>query len=117
MHPVLIGRISRVPDRTTESNGTAVEQKLKGLLFSILIPLVPILIVALSPPQTGGAFVAGYLVGAVTAPFVVFGAIKAADDLFNSGWLNSVLGVLIYLAAVILLSVAAIIWSFYFAVS
>ena len=68
-----------------------------------------------SPPRTGGAFVAGYLVGAVTAPFVVFGAVKAADDLFNSGWLNSVLGVLIYLTAVVLLSVAAITWSFYFA--
>ena len=114
---MIIDRINQTPDRTTETNGAAVEQKLKGLLFSILIPLVPVLIVALSPPQIGGTFVAGYLVGAVTAPFVVFGAIKAADDLFNSGWLNGVLGVFIYLAAVILLSVAAIIWSFYFAVS
>lgn len=114
---MLIGRIDRVPDPATESKNNAVERKLYALLFSILIPLAPILIVAFSPPPTGGAFVAGYLFGAITAPFVVFGTVKAADDLFNSGWLNSVLGVLIYLAAVILLSVAAIIWSFYFAVS
>jgi hypothetical protein len=116
MYPVLVG-INQVPDRRAGSNRNVIEQKLKGLLVSILIPLVPILIVVLSPPETGGAFVAGYLVGAITAPFVVFATVKAADDLFNSGWVNSVLGVLIYLTAVVLLSMAAIVWSFYFAMS
>ena len=114
---MLIGRIDRISDHTTESKHSRAERKLYGLLFSIIIALAPILIVALSPPRMGGTFVAGYLVGAITAPFVVFGAVRVADDLFEASWLNSAFGVLIYLTVVILLSVSAIVWSFYFAMS
>jgi hypothetical protein len=91
---------------------TPLEPKLLGLLFSLLIAATPILIVALSPPHSGGIFVAGYLAGAFTAPLVLLGILKAAHALFGSNWLNSVLGVLIYLTAIVLISVAAMLWSF-----
>jgi hypothetical protein len=98
-----------------ERRSAVLYRKLRGFLFSIVVAAAPILIVVLSPPRSGGLFVAGYLVGGVTAPIVVLGALKAADDLFDTGWLNSVLGVVIFLTVVFLLSIAAMLWSFFVA--
>jgi len=89
-------------------------RKLRGMLFSILIAAIPVLIVAWSPPDLGGTFVAGYLVGAITAPLIVIAGLKAADDLFESGLLRSSIGTVLYFVVIILISLGSIAWSFYF---
>ena len=89
--------------------------KLAALLFSVLIAASPVLIVIFSPPRSGGIFVAGYLTGAITAPLVVLGTLPAANELFGSGWLSSLRGVVIYLSLIFFLSAAAAFWSLYFA--
>jgi hypothetical protein len=103
------------PQSSRRSRAIGLRRKWRGILFSIIIAAIPILIVVLSPPRTGGIFVAGYLIGAITAPIVAILALKAADDLFESGWRDSLLGTVIYVFAIILVSAAAVAWSLYFA--
>jgi len=46
---------------STEWKSAELLRRLRGLLFSIGVAVTPILIVILSPPRSGGIFVAGYL--------------------------------------------------------
>jgi hypothetical protein len=110
---MLTGTISVAPAPARVERKPA-DTMLRGALFSLLVAAAPVLIVMLSPPRSGGIFVAGYLAGTFTAPLVLLGTLKAAQDLFGSDWPNSVFGVLLYLSAVVLLSLAAIVWSFVF---
>ena len=87
--------------------------RLTGLLFSILIPLCPILIAALAPRPFGGIFILGFLSGAVAVTFLVIGTIRSADALYRGTPLDSPLGVAVYIAGVFVVSVLAATWSFY----
>ena len=87
--------------------------RLAALIFSILIPLSPILIVAFTPPPAGGVFILGFLTGAFAAMFIFLGALRSADTLFRGTLLNSALGVMGYMAGVVAVSVLAALWSFY----
>lgn len=90
-------------------------RRMRGLLFSSAVALIPVLIVTLSPPRSGGLFVGGYLTGTITAPIVALGTLRAANDVFDSRGLDGALGVLVYLALIFLISTATVVWSFYFA--
>lgn len=103
------------PGRTEKVRSSGLHRKLRGILFSIIIAAIPIFIVWLSPPRMGGVFVAGYLMGAITAPLVVIAGLKAADDLLQSSWLHSSIGTVLYFFVIVLISAGAVVWSLYFA--
>jgi hypothetical protein len=87
--------------------------RLTGLLFSVLIPLCPILIAMLAPPPSGGIFILGFLAGAVAVTFVVIGTIRSADALYRGTLLDSALGIAAYIVGVFVISILAATWSFY----
>jgi hypothetical protein len=88
-------------------------ERLVAILFSLFIPLSPIIVVSLLPPPGGGFFIAGFIAGAALCPLIVIGTIHAGATLFSVSPLKGIWGVVLYLFAVVLLSVIAAIWSFY----
>jgi len=86
---------------------------LTAILFSIVIPICPILAVILIPPPGGGIFIVGFLVGAAFLPLIVFGTVHAAATLFSNPLLQGVWGIIAYLTGVIVISALAAAWSFY----
>jgi hypothetical protein len=88
-------------------------QKLGAILFLIAIALIPIAIVVWGSGR-GGIFVTGYVIGVITAPIVAIGMIRAVSVLADSTWMNALIGFLIFAVIVLVVSVAAAVWSFIF---
>ena len=88
-------------------------QKLGAILFLIAVALIPVVIVVLGSGR-GGIFVAGYVIGVITAPIVAIGALRAVSVLADSTWLDGLIGLLIFSVVVILISVVAVFWSLFF---
>ena len=84
-------------------------RRLGALLFLIAVALIPCLIVALFPRQ-GGIWVAGYVTGIITVPFVAFGAIRAFSVLNDE---KALIGTIAFGLIVIVISVAAALWSLF----
>jgi hypothetical protein len=87
-------------------------KRLSAFVFCVAIGSSPLLIVMFGPRQSGGSFVAGYVTAVLTAPFILLGLIRAANTLFQGNWLDSLLGVGLYIALLLLISFAAILWVF-----
>jgi hypothetical protein len=94
---------------------TTALKKLSSLLFLIAIALTPVVIVTLGS-GLGGVFVAGYVAGVITVPMVALLAMRAIYELIESTEIEGIVGVLVYGFLVILISVAAAVWSIYFSV-
>ena len=88
-------------------------QKLGALLFLLGIALIPVVIVIWGS-ERGGIFVAGYVIGVITAPMVALGVIRAVAVLADSTWTGGLFGFLIFAVVVLLVSVSAALWSFLF---
>ena len=88
-------------------------QKLGAVLFLLAIALIPIVIVIWGS-ERGGIFVAGYVIGVVTAPIVAIGVIRAFTVVADSTWTDALIGFAAFAVAVLLVSVAAALWSFFF---
>ena len=88
-------------------------QKLGAILFLLAIALIPIAIVVWGSGR-GGIFVAGYVIGVITAPIVAIGMIRAVSILGDSTWMNALIGFLIFAVVVLVVSIAAALWSFFF---
>jgi hypothetical protein len=88
-------------------------QKLGAILFLIAIALIPVAIVVWGSGR-GGIFVTGYVIGVITAPIVAIGMIRAVSVLADSTWMNALIGFLIFAVVVLVVSVAAAVWSFIF---
>jgi hypothetical protein len=88
-------------------------QKLGALLFLLAIALIPVAIVIWGS-ERGGIFVAGYVIGVITAPMIALGVIRAVSVLADSTWTDALFGFLIFAVVVLLVSVAAALWSFVF---
>ena len=88
-------------------------QKLGAILFLLAIALIPVAIVAWGSGQ-GGIFVAGYVIGVTTAPIVAIGVMRAVSVLADSTWKDALIGFLIFAVVVLVVSVGAALWSFFF---
>ena len=88
-------------------------QKLGAILFLIAVALIPVVIVVLGSGR-GGIFVAGYVIGVITAPIIAIGAARAVAVLADSTWSDGLIGFLIFSVVVILISVVAVFWSLFF---
>jgi hypothetical protein len=88
-------------------------QKLGAILFLIAIALIPVAIVVWGSAR-GGIFVAGYVIGVITAPIIAIGVIRAVTVLADSTWMDALIGFLIFAVVVLVVSVAAALWSFFF---
>jgi len=88
-------------------------QKLGAILFLLAIALIPVAIVVWGSGR-GGIFVAGYVIGVITAPMVAIGVIRAVSVLAGSTWMEALIGFLIFAVVVLVISVAAALWSFVF---
>ena len=88
-------------------------QKLGAIFFLLAIALIPVAIVVWGSGR-GGIFVAGYVIGVLTAPIVAIGMIRAVSVLADSTWMNAIVGFLIFALVVLVVSVAAALWSFFF---
>ena len=86
---------------------------LTAILFSIVIPICPILAVILIPPPGGGIFIVGFVMGVAFLPLIILGTIHAAATLFSNPLLQGVWGIIAYLMGVIVISALAAAWSFY----
>ena len=84
-------------------------RRLAALVFLIAVALVPFLIVAMYPSQ-GGIWVAGYVTGIITVPFVAFGAIRAMITLNDEG---AFVGTVVYGLIVIVISLTVALWSLF----
>jgi hypothetical protein len=88
-------------------------QKLGAILFLLAIALIPIAIV-IGGSERGGIFVAGYVIGVITAPIVAIGVIRAFSVLADSTWTDALIGFAVFVVVVLAVSVAAALWSFVF---
>jgi hypothetical protein len=88
-------------------------QKLGAILFLLAIALVPIAIVIWGS-ERGGIFVAGYVIGVITAPMIALGVIRAVSVLADSTWTDALFGFLIFAIVLLVVSIAAALWSFLF---
>jgi hypothetical protein len=88
-------------------------QKLGAILFLLAIALIPVAIVALESGR-GGIFVAGYVIGVITAPMVAIGVLRAVSVLADSTWMDALIGFLVFAVVVLVVSVGAALWSFFF---
>jgi hypothetical protein len=88
-------------------------QKLGALLFLVAIALIPIAIVAWGTGR-GGIFVAGYIIGVLTAPIVAIGMMRAVSVLADSTWIDALIGFLIAAFVILIISVGAALWSLFF---
>ena len=88
---------------------TRVFQKLTALLFLIAVVLVPFFIVVFYSRQ-GGVWVAGYVTGIVTVPFVGFGVIRAINTLSNE---KAFIGTVVFGLITILISLIVAFWSIF----
>jgi hypothetical protein len=91
-------------------------RKFGALFFLVAIALTPVSIVMVADGH-GGIFVTGYVAGVVTAPLVAIGATRAVYLLAEATELEGLVGVIVYGLVVVLISVAAAVWSFWHATS
>ena len=84
-------------------------QKTAALVFLVAVALIPFLIVGLYSRQ-GGIWVAGYVTGIITVPFVGFGAIRAIDTLNDE---EAFIGTVLFGIVVILISLIVALWSLF----
>jgi hypothetical protein len=88
---------------------TRVFQKLAALLFLIAVVLVAFFIVVFYSRQ-GGVWVAGYVTGIITVPFVGFGVIRAINALSNE---KAFIGTVVFGLIAILISLIVAFWSIF----
>ena len=84
-------------------------RKLAALLFLIAVALIPFFIVVLYSRQ-GGIWVAGYVTGIITVPFVGFGVIRAINTLNDE---EAFIRTVVFGLIVILISLIVAFWSFF----
>jgi hypothetical protein len=78
--------------------------KLIASLFLILIMLVPVAIV-LTWHRIGAIWVAGYVFGIATIPFVAIGALRSASEMFEEN--KAMIAFAVYGCAVVVISLVA----------
>lgn len=88
---------------------TSAARKLVALLFLVTIALVPFFIVT-SSSRFGGIWVAGYVTGILTAPFVAFGVIGAINTLDDR---EPFIGIVAFCLILIVISLAVALWSLF----
>ena len=83
--------------------------KFWAFLYLAAVALIPFAIAALFG-FPGGIWVAGYLTGIVTVPFVMFGAIRAVGAITDDGAFS---GSAVFAVIVVLISVASALWALF----
>jgi hypothetical protein len=88
-------------------------QKLGAIFFLVAVAVIPVAIVFLGSGR-GGIFVAGYVIGVITAPIIAIGVVRAFAILAGSTWTDILIGFLVFSVVVLVISVAAAFWSLLF---
>ncbi len=91
------------------SRSSIMARRAGAILYLVLVAAIPVMIVTLT--STGGIWVAGFVTGMVTVPFVALGAMRAVAELANLGDIDIFKGCLAYGVLVTVISVAAALWS------